>query len=211
VPTRSGSTFGGWYPAADGSGTRFTATTTVTADITVYAKWTAGSNGNDEPNYDGVPDVLPSNWETLDYAGWEAWADGLDTTNMTEEVEQSLIAFIAEHFEEMNEDGQQFWSEMGIGEMAFPFILSQDGTSLKINICGRGNGIAAFLPSDTQCDTWILQDDTNRGTFPVGKWVKENEFILFTAETVTLHWYDGDEQTGSYSIDNTTISITWEY
>jgi uncharacterized repeat protein (TIGR02543 family) len=40
-PTRSGYTFGGWYTSTSGGGTQFTASTTVAADITVYAKWTA--------------------------------------------------------------------------------------------------------------------------------------------------------------------------
>jgi len=41
----AGVTFDGWNTRADGSGTDFTATTVVTADITVYAKWkfTAGT------------------------------------------------------------------------------------------------------------------------------------------------------------------------
>ncbi|GHT56525.1 hypothetical protein FACS1894109_05730 [Spirochaetia bacterium] len=38
-PTRTGYTFVGWNTAADGSETAFTATTTVTASITVYAQW----------------------------------------------------------------------------------------------------------------------------------------------------------------------------
>jgi uncharacterized repeat protein (TIGR02543 family) len=40
TPTRSGHTFGGWYTAANGGGDPFIASTKVTADITVYAKWT---------------------------------------------------------------------------------------------------------------------------------------------------------------------------
>lgn len=39
-PERQGYIFGGWWTAANGGGTQFTATTPVTANITVYAKWT---------------------------------------------------------------------------------------------------------------------------------------------------------------------------
>lgn len=39
-PTKDGYTFAGWYTAANGSGTEFTISTEVTADITVYAYWT---------------------------------------------------------------------------------------------------------------------------------------------------------------------------
>ena len=38
-PTKTGYILGGWYTAPSGGGTEFTATTTVTANITVYAKW----------------------------------------------------------------------------------------------------------------------------------------------------------------------------
>jgi uncharacterized repeat protein (TIGR02543 family) len=39
-PTRTGYDFDGWYTAANGGGYQFTASTPVTADITIYAKWT---------------------------------------------------------------------------------------------------------------------------------------------------------------------------
>jgi uncharacterized repeat protein (TIGR02543 family) len=40
APTKSGYVFGGWYTAKNGGGTPFTAETTVTSDVTVYARWT---------------------------------------------------------------------------------------------------------------------------------------------------------------------------
>jgi uncharacterized repeat protein (TIGR02543 family) len=40
-PARSNYTFGGWYTAQNGGGTQFTASTPVTGNTTVYAKWTA--------------------------------------------------------------------------------------------------------------------------------------------------------------------------
>jgi len=43
APTKTGYTFDSWNTAADGSGTTFTGSTTVTENITVYAKWTATS------------------------------------------------------------------------------------------------------------------------------------------------------------------------
>ena len=41
-PTWANHTFAGWNTQADGLGTAFTASTTVNANITVYAKWTQG-------------------------------------------------------------------------------------------------------------------------------------------------------------------------
>jgi uncharacterized repeat protein (TIGR02543 family) len=40
APTKAGSTFANWNTAAAGTGTAFTATTAVIADVTVYAQWT---------------------------------------------------------------------------------------------------------------------------------------------------------------------------
>ena len=41
APEKSGFTFGGWFTQTEGNGTEFTANTTVSGSITVYAKWTA--------------------------------------------------------------------------------------------------------------------------------------------------------------------------
>ena len=43
APTRAGYDFGGWYTAQNGGGAEFTASTTVTGALTVYAKWTPGA------------------------------------------------------------------------------------------------------------------------------------------------------------------------
>jgi uncharacterized repeat protein (TIGR02543 family) len=43
-PAKSGYDFDGWYTTKSGGGTAFTATTKVTASITVYAKWTEHFN-----------------------------------------------------------------------------------------------------------------------------------------------------------------------
>ncbi len=43
APTRTGYAFGGWYTSTNGGGSQFTASTTVTSNITVYAKWNSYS------------------------------------------------------------------------------------------------------------------------------------------------------------------------
>jgi uncharacterized repeat protein (TIGR02543 family) len=42
-PNKTGSIFAGWYTQTNGNGTQFTATTVVTANITVYAKWNSNT------------------------------------------------------------------------------------------------------------------------------------------------------------------------
>lgn len=43
-PTKSGSTFGGWFTGQNGTGDEYTNTTIITADVDLYAKWTSNSN-----------------------------------------------------------------------------------------------------------------------------------------------------------------------
>jgi uncharacterized repeat protein (TIGR02543 family) len=45
TPNRIGYTFGGWWTGIGGTGTEFTASTTVTSDITVYAYWIEVTKG----------------------------------------------------------------------------------------------------------------------------------------------------------------------
>jgi uncharacterized repeat protein (TIGR02543 family) len=93
-PAKTGYTFGGWYTARGGWGTAFTASTTVSASITVYAKWdtylytvTLNKNGGDteaDPTTKAVisPEaavgVLPVPPARTDYAftGWNTAANG---------------------------------------------------------------------------------------------------------------------------------------
>ncbi|MCL2127860.1 MAG: InlB B-repeat-containing protein [Treponema sp.] len=96
-PAKEGFIFNGWNTKADGSGEGFNASTTVTADITVYAQWKeipAGSftvtfdkNGGDtEANPRAkvvappatIVDGLPGEPEREGYAfdGWNTKADG---------------------------------------------------------------------------------------------------------------------------------------
>jgi uncharacterized repeat protein (TIGR02543 family) len=64
TPVKPDYVFGGWYTAANGGGTAFTGTTTVTDDITVYAKWTTAPINNTDTvsilnvDYNGVNNAV---------------------------------------------------------------------------------------------------------------------------------------------------------
>jgi len=60
APTRANHTFNGWNTAADGTGTAFAATTSVSADITVYARWIQ-EVVNGSPSQTPAPDSGDSN------------------------------------------------------------------------------------------------------------------------------------------------------
>jgi len=98
VPTKVGYTFAGWYTAVNGGGTVFDDTTSVTADITVYAKWiistyTITYNGNG--SISGYPpmNISAHNGDTIavgsfdslakpafDFVNWNTAADGSGTS-----------------------------------------------------------------------------------------------------------------------------------
>lgn len=98
APTRAGYTFTGWNTKADGSGTAFTADTTVTAGITVYAQWdiipwswTISFDVNDgsatepiertvsNPNTTVGELPAPPVREDYDFLGWNTEPDGSGT------------------------------------------------------------------------------------------------------------------------------------
>jgi uncharacterized repeat protein (TIGR02543 family) len=104
-PTRTGYTFAGWNTEADGSGDEFTATTTVTTDVTVYAQWTGISyqitcdkNGGDtEANPKVITVTFPDNTignqeftrptrEGYIFKEWNTKADGSGVTWTRESV-----------------------------------------------------------------------------------------------------------------------------
>jgi uncharacterized repeat protein (TIGR02543 family)/uncharacterized repeat protein (TIGR01451 family) len=95
-PSRLGYTFAGWYPNADGTGTRFEADTEVSGDITVYAKWTQNQVNctvTFDENYTGavdpydrtvagnatLGDSMPSNPSRAGYT-FEGWYENTDGT-----------------------------------------------------------------------------------------------------------------------------------
>ncbi|MDR2718154.1 MAG: InlB B-repeat-containing protein [Treponema sp.] len=100
APTRTGYGFIGWFDTDDETGgTKFTVSTTVNGNITVYARWDAdvytvtfNKNTTDEGNTDASPktmtvtspttiDELPAPPARIGYTftGWNTQADGLGT------------------------------------------------------------------------------------------------------------------------------------
>jgi len=57
-PTKSGYSFGGWFSGQNGAGTLYTSSTTITADVDLYAKWTykgGGGGGSSTPTTPTAP------------------------------------------------------------------------------------------------------------------------------------------------------------
>ncbi|MBN1603809.1 MAG: InlB B-repeat-containing protein [Chitinispirillaceae bacterium] len=97
APAKTGHIFGGWFTSINGGGSPFLATTTVTGDITVFAKWTSVYKVTYNVNTgNGTPPVDPNSYpngstvavlsssglskENYTFTGWNTQADTLGTS-----------------------------------------------------------------------------------------------------------------------------------
>jgi uncharacterized repeat protein (TIGR02543 family) len=156
-PDRTGYDFKGWNIQADGLGTAFTDTTTVSADTTVYAKWSGEeytvhfmSNYDDTELYTKTvtvpvetiadfPDPPPTRtgWN---FAGWNTEPDGSGTTfGQTTVVAGNLTVYAQWAHDEFN-----ITLELDAGNGALTpetaFTLSQNGETQTQSLTLAGTG-----------------------------------------------------------------------
>jgi uncharacterized repeat protein (TIGR02543 family) len=157
-PARTGYNFGGWYTGTNGGGSEFTATTTVTASITVYAKWdtysytvTFNKSGGDteanpatktvaspETDVDSLP--APPTRRGYNFDGWYTGTNGGGSEfTVTTPVIASITVYAKWTMNGWNitlnpDDGDGVFSQQD-------FTLSKGGnglTSQSITITGTG-------------------------------------------------------------------------
>lgn len=107
APVRANYDFEGWYDAAEG-GTRNYAGTTLTADVTYYARWSVGKIVTFDLNYEGQPEekqtltttnkklaALPENpvREGYEFVGWYTKATGGFTVAVTREYASDTTVY----------------------------------------------------------------------------------------------------------------------
>ena len=71
APEKTSFAFGGWYTQPGGAGSQFTAGTTVTGNITVYAKWTFSPIYTEKNNL-AVGDIVLQNGKYVSYGNFTA-------------------------------------------------------------------------------------------------------------------------------------------
>jgi hypothetical protein len=150
--------FGATQPGVDAAVTALNAA----KDAFDEAKKTATGSNNTKP------DLLPDNWKTLDYAGWQTWFNNLDQNNMTEEEEEDIISFIRDHLDEFTQSGKQFWEEL-IGDDESP--EEHRGTWKKGNI--------TLVISSTQITVSGANWNEANGTFQIGKVQPSGEYYRY--------------------------------
>jgi uncharacterized repeat protein (TIGR02543 family) len=171
-PTKTGYNFGGWYTAPDGGGTAFTAVTTMSASITVYAKWdtysytvTFNNNGgttaaNPATKTVATPattiEVPPTPPTRTDYnfAGWNTTEDGSGTAFTTLTTVSGDITVYAQWAHEQFDITLNLDAGDGVFSQG-TFTLSKGGTPNSQTISVTGTGYTS--------PRWIV-DGTLKGT-----------------------------------------------
>jgi uncharacterized repeat protein (TIGR02543 family) len=156
-PVKIGYGFGGWYTAVNGGGSAFTAATTVSSNITVYAKWNSHSwtvsfdNNNGDTNPDPAAKIVASPAITIDalpvppartdynFVGWNTAANGSGTAFTPTTTVSGNIRVYAQWSHEQFD----ITLNLDAGEGTFSqgtFALSKGGTpkTQTINITGTG-------------------------------------------------------------------------
>jgi uncharacterized repeat protein (TIGR02543 family) len=188
-PTKPCYTFGDWWTATGGAGTRFDANTTVTADITVYAQWTwVGWVGGITPSTYAIGDPGPSCVGKVFYItnggknGLEAappgWYNGYSA-----DADPSLVWISGDPDASDNQQTQTTLNgntstAIGKGQPNSDAIITQSGTTASSNsaaaVCeaylgGKLNGW--FLPSkDELAQLYANRDVTRWGGFEDRYW-----------------------------------------
>ena len=186
TPTRSGYTFGGWFTGTNGTGSQVTESTTVslTANQTLYAKWTAvpvtsytvtfdAQDGTVSPTYKTVTNgsaygTLPTPTRSgYTFGGWFTGTNGTGS-QVTESTTVSLTA---------NQTLYAKWTAVPVTNYTVTFD-AQDGTVSPTSKTVTNGSAYGTLPTPT------------RSGYTFGG------------------WFTGTNGTGSQVTESTTVSLT---
>ncbi|MGA3282671.1 MAG: InlB B-repeat-containing protein [Smithella sp.] len=188
-PTKPCYTFGGWWTATGGGGTPFTASTQVTADITVYAQWTwVGWVGGTTQSTYAIGDQGPSCVGKVFYIT-DGGAHGLEAAPpgwydwYSADADPSLVWISGDPDASGNQQTQTTLNgntatAIGTGKANSDAIITQSGTTASSNsaaeVCEAyaGGGYNDwFLPSkDELAQLYANQDMGQWGGFEDRYW-----------------------------------------
>ncbi|MFZ1037525.1 MAG: InlB B-repeat-containing protein [Smithella sp.] len=187
-PTKPCYTFGGWYTATHGGGIQFTASTPVTADITVYAQWTwVGWPGGITPSTYAIGDPGPSCVGKVFYIT-DGGTHGLEAAppgwyNWYADADPSLYWISGDPDEYGNQQTQTTLNgntstAIGTGKANSDAIITQSGTTASSNSAAElceaylaGGYHDWFLPSrDELAQLYANRDMGQYGGFEDRYW-----------------------------------------
>ena len=148
APTKTGSTFKEWNTKADGTGTAFTASTPVTAAVTVYAKWEAGGGPSPQPT--GLIEKV-----TLSNACQVVYRFDIPSGKTWSDYEGVAASYMLETDDEFSVENSGRTMRL-YGNYAMDFF--------QFNTTSEGNKYAyASLDGSTNNNEYILDDTGNGG------------------------------------------------
>ena len=159
-PSKTGYAFGGWWTGANGSGSQFTASTTVAGPLVVYAKWTpisypitynlnGGANSPSNPSSYTIASptiALQAPAQTgYTFVGW--YADSGFTTQVTQIVQGSMGAVTLY---------AQWWSATSaqVATPAFSPAAGAYGSDQSVTISCATSGATIYYTTDGA--TWNI-------------------------------------------------------
>jgi uncharacterized repeat protein (TIGR02543 family) len=219
-PTRDGYTFGGWYTAVNGGGTQFTATTAVTGDITVYAKWGLGVTFDADGGEPGtqtqtvnsgysVGTAMPSNPTRGGYTfgGWYTQQNGEGSQFTASTVITGNITVYAlwRHTVTFDADGGSFTGES----------TTQTRTVNSGDLAGAASAITDITYSSVSGGEWTLLSDGRRQSPAISNTGETKSRVSFTSNvanaSITIQ-LDVSSYSYNYAfisqLDNTSASTS---
>jgi uncharacterized repeat protein (TIGR02543 family) len=191
-PTKPCYTFGGWWTYKGGTGVQFSASTTVTADITVYAQWTwVGWPGGITPSTYAIGDPGPSCVGKVFYidGGGSSGTNGLEAAPpgwydwYSADADPSLYWISGDPDASDNQQTQTTLNgntstAIGTGKKNSDAIITQSGTTESSNSAAKlcedylgGRLDKWFLPSkDELAQLYANRDVTRWGGFENRYW-----------------------------------------
>ncbi len=227
TPTRTGYTFAGWWTAASG-GTRISASTTVTGDVTYYAHWTinqytvtfnanGGTGGKSAKQNYGTAIVAPTVTRTgYTFTGWQPVVlETVPASNVTYtaqwQVNQYTVTFNANGGTGGNTKTQDYGSA----------IVAPTVTRTGYTLAGWSPSLPATVQASNATYTAQWQINQYTATFDAnggegGASTTQNYDAVIVAPTVTREGYTflgwATNATGEvvYAADQPLVNLTAE-
>jgi uncharacterized repeat protein (TIGR02543 family) len=224
APTRTGYTFTSWNTKAIGSGTKFKATTAVTADITVYAQWTINtysvtfdSQGgsavaSQNVNHGGqVTEPTAPTWTGYTFGGWYEELECINAWDFDTDTVISDVTLYAKWMGSVHNTTQVTYYtaiQPALNAAATGDIIEvNDGTyaesitfpnGMLITLKSVNGASSTFITGDNDSATVICVDSL-QGTTLEGFTITHNSG--YTGKGITI-------AVGYLTINNCTLAIT---
>jgi uncharacterized repeat protein (TIGR02543 family) len=208
--TRSGYTFAGWYPAADGSGTAYGASFTMgSANTTLYAQWTinsysvtfdsntgSGTMSSQSANYNVATNLTANSFTKTGYtfAGWNTLANGSGTA-YAEGASYPFTASTTLYAQwTINSYSVTFDSNTGSGTMSSQSANYSTATALTTN---------SFTKTGYTFAGWNTAADGTGSAYAAGaSYPFTASVTLYAQWTINNYTVTFDSNTGSGTMNN---------